>query len=308
MTAKPSLNRCNRHGLIPIYCLLLLLLVVWAWQTWVNAHLLFAIWWLQICCCGSMSLVKIGWLPTNCLLFSHIFWSSEPGRCGLMPTCYLPYCGYTLLWSCEPSTNEFCKPCPILCLLYLWLHTPNRWVWWTWVDSHLSSPIVYGHGLIPICYPPSGEPRLMPSCRSPFGEVGELSGHGLIPICCPPSGEPWLMPSCCSPSGPNWLSSVDMAWCPFVVLHLVNLGWCTVVVRHLVHQVNWWTWVNAHLSSSVGWTWVDAQLLFPVWFVRWTWWTWVDAHLSSPIWWTWVDTHLLFPKWPNLTNLRMNCN
>uniref|UniRef100_A0A2N9EL25 Aminotransferase-like plant mobile domain-containing protein n=1 Tax=Fagus sylvatica TaxID=28930 RepID=A0A2N9EL25_FAGSY len=30
----------------------------------------------------------------------------------------------------------------------------------------------------------------------------ELDGHGLMPICCPPSGEPGLMPSCCSPSGP----------------------------------------------------------------------------------------------------------
>jgi hypothetical protein len=69
---------------------------------------------------------------------------------------------------------------------------------------------VYGHGLILICRPPSGEPRLMPSCCPPFGVVGELNGHGLIPICYPPSNEPGLVPSCCSPSRPNWLNSVDM--------------------------------------------------------------------------------------------------
>jgi hypothetical protein len=69
---------------------------------------------------------------------------------------------------------------------------------------------VYGHGLIPIYGPPSGEPGLMPSCCPPFGVVGELNGYGLIPICCPISDEPGLMPSCHSPSGPNWLSSVDM--------------------------------------------------------------------------------------------------
>ena len=72
------------------------------------------------------------------------------------------------------------------------------------------SPIVYGHGLIPICCPPSGEPGLMPSCRSPSGVVSELNGHGLIPICCPSSGEHGLMPGCRSPFEPNWLSSVDM--------------------------------------------------------------------------------------------------
>jgi hypothetical protein len=69
---------------------------------------------------------------------------------------------------------------------------------------------VYGHGLIPICCPPSGEPGLMPSCRPPFGVVSELNGHGLIPICCPLSDEPRLMPSCRTPSRLNWLSSVDM--------------------------------------------------------------------------------------------------
>uniref|UniRef100_A0A2N9H7T9 Uncharacterized protein n=1 Tax=Fagus sylvatica TaxID=28930 RepID=A0A2N9H7T9_FAGSY len=51
----------------------------------------------------------------------------------------------------------------------------------------------------------------MPGCCSPFGTICELNGHGLIPICRPPSDEPGLMPSCCSPSGPNWLSSVDTA-------------------------------------------------------------------------------------------------
>jgi hypothetical protein len=69
---------------------------------------------------------------------------------------------------------------------------------------------VYGHGLIPICCPPSDEHGLIPICRSPFGVVGELNGHGLIPICCPPSDEHGLMPICRSPSEPNWLSSVDM--------------------------------------------------------------------------------------------------
>uniref|UniRef100_A0A2N9HQI6 Aminotransferase-like plant mobile domain-containing protein n=1 Tax=Fagus sylvatica TaxID=28930 RepID=A0A2N9HQI6_FAGSY len=49
------------------------------------------------------------------------------------------------------------------------------------------------------------------SCCPPFDVVGELHGHGLIPICCPPSDEPGLMPSCCSPSRPNWLNSMDMA-------------------------------------------------------------------------------------------------
>ena len=56
---------------------------------------------------------------------------------------------------------------------------------------------MYGHRLIPICYPL-------------FGVVGELNGHGLIPICCPSYDEPRLVPSCCSPFGPNLLSSVDM--------------------------------------------------------------------------------------------------
>ena len=69
---------------------------------------------------------------------------------------------------------------------------------------------MYGHGLILICCPPSGEPELMTSCYPPFGVVGELNGHGLIPIFCPPSDEPGLMPNCCSPSRPNWLSSVNM--------------------------------------------------------------------------------------------------
>jgi hypothetical protein len=32
--------------------------------------------------------------------------------------------------------------------------------------------------------------------------MAELGGHGLMPICCPPSGEPGLTPSCRSPSGP----------------------------------------------------------------------------------------------------------
>ena len=141
-----------------------------------------------------------------------------------------------------------CKPCPILCLLYLWLHTSNRWVWWTWVDSHLSFSIVYGHGLIPICCPPSSEHGLIPICcppssehglipicRSLFGVVGELNEHGLIPICCPSSGEHGLILICRSSSGPNWLTSVDMGWCPFVVLHLVNIGWFPFVIHHLVH-------------------------------------------------------------------------
>ena len=140
MTAKPSLDRCNRHGLIPICCLLLLLLVVWVWQTWVNVHLLFVIWWLQFCCCGSMSLVEIGWLPTSCLLFSHLFWSSELGRCGLIPTCCPPCYGHTFLWSCEPSTDGFCKPYPILCPLFCGCTLPI---------SKFS-----GHGLILICRPP----------------------------------------------------------------------------------------------------------------------------------------------------------
>ena len=56
---------------------------------------------------------------------------------------------------------------------------------------------------MPICRPPLGEPRLMPSCCSPFCLLGEPGGHGLMPICCPPSGELGLMHSCCSPSSPS---------------------------------------------------------------------------------------------------------
>ena len=75
---------------------------------------------------------------------------------------------------------------------------------------------------MPVCRPPLGEPRLIPSCCSPldslgkfsghglmpicfpsFGLLGESSGHGLMPICCPRFGEPGLMPSCCSSSDPT---------------------------------------------------------------------------------------------------------
>uniref|UniRef100_A0A2N9HQT0 Uncharacterized protein n=1 Tax=Fagus sylvatica TaxID=28930 RepID=A0A2N9HQT0_FAGSY len=39
------------------------------------------------------------------------------------------------------------------------------------------------------------------SCSS-SDKPNQNSGHGLMPICRPPFGEPGLMPSCCSPSGP----------------------------------------------------------------------------------------------------------
>ena len=100
-------------------------------------------------------LVEIGWLPTNCLLFSHIFWSSEPSRCGLIPTCYLPCCGHTLLWSCEPSTDEFVSL--VLSFAYYFC------------GFTLSLDEFSGDGLIPICRPSFGEHGLIPICCSPFG-------------------------------------------------------------------------------------------------------------------------------------------
>jgi hypothetical protein len=41
---------------------------------------------------------------------------------------------------------------------------------------------------MPICRPPLGEPRLMPSCCSLFCLLGEPGEHGLMPICCSPNG------------------------------------------------------------------------------------------------------------------------
>ena len=183
------------------------------------------------------------------------------------------------LWFCEPSTNGFCKSSPIFCPLFCGCILPIKWAWWTWVDSHLSSSIVYGHGLIPICHPPSGEHGFIPIFHSPFGVVGELNGHGLIPICCPPSGEHGLIPICRSPSGPNWLCLVDMSWFPFVVPFLcMDMGYCPLVAHVCVR-----TWVNAHLLSLFVYGHGLMPICCPFLFcVR----TWVNAHLLSVFRWT----------------------
>ena len=65
--------------------------------------------------------------------------------------------------------------CPFDVLFYVW----------TWVNAHLLSSFVYGHGLMPICCPSFGGPGLIPSCCPLFDVVSEFNGHGLIPICCP---------------------------------------------------------------------------------------------------------------------------
>ena len=147
---EPSKDRVTSHQLFAVFTHFL---IKWAWQMWVDAHLLptilwlhpFVIMWAQhwwVCKSYLILCLLFLWLHTSnrwvwwTWFDSHLLSSIMYGH-GLIPI-FCPSSG-------EHGLIPICR-------------SPFGLV------SELN-----GHGLIPICCPPSGEHGLIPICCSPFG-------------------------------------------------------------------------------------------------------------------------------------------